>query len=142
MYPEDRFEFTSLPDEGFDAGRFITGLVAGAAIGAGLALLFAPQAGEDSRKDIADVYAHLADRAADTVDTVRDKVVSSLEDVRERTVDAVDSTRGSVEDWIARSKKSILETRERLDDAVDAGRQAYETRRAELDAQVEATLAD
>lgn len=142
MYPEDNFEFSPLPGADFDAGAFTAGLLAGAAIGAGLALLFAPRTGEESRKEIAEAYAVLAGKATDAVETVRETVISTLEDVRERTVDLVDHTRGSVEDWISKSKDSIQETRDRLDTAVDAGRQAYESRRAELDAQVEATLAD
>lgn len=142
MYPEDSFDFGPMPDTGFDAGAFVTGLVAGATIGAGLALLFAPKTGEESRKEIADAYSHLAGRASDAVEAVRETVVTTFEDVRGRTVEMVESTRGTVEEWISRSKDSIKETRDRLDDAVEAGKQTYESKRAELDAQVEATLAD
>jgi gas vesicle protein len=142
MHPEDSFEFGPLPSDDFEVGQFVAGLLAGAAIGAGLALLFAPKTGEEARRDVADAYAVLADRATDAVETVRDRVSSSLDEVREKTTEAVGEARSAVEDWLAKSKQTIHETRERLDGAVDAGREAYESRRSELDAQVESSLED
>ena len=142
MHAEDNFEFAPLPCDDFEVGQFVAGLLAGAAIGAGVALLFTPKPGEQARKDVADAYACLADRATDAVGTVRDRVTSSMDEVREKTTEAVGEARSAVEDWISKSKQTILETRERLDGAVDAGREAYESRRAELDAQVESSLED
>ncbi|HEY3415032.1 MAG TPA: YtxH domain-containing protein [Armatimonadota bacterium] len=142
MNPEDNFEFGPLPSDDFEVSQFLAGLLAGAAIGAGLALLFAPKPGEEARRDVASAYASVADCAAEAVDTVRDRVAASLVEVREKTAEVVEEARSTVEEWISKSKQTILETRERLDGAVDAGREAYESRRAELDAQLESSPED
>ena len=129
MEPEDKRNFeaeqkcwrrmqSSVEDDSFDGGRFMAGLLAGAAIGVGAALFLAPQSGEDSRDDI---------RGAGAM-------------VRDRTVETFDEARGAVEDWIAQTKQTIEDTRQRLDEAVDAGRTAADKKRAELDARVDASL--
>jgi gas vesicle protein len=129
MEPEDKRDFEaeqerwrrmrcSVEDNSFDGGRFMAGVLAGAVIGVGAALLLAPQSGEDSRDDI---------RGAGAM-------------VRDRTVETFDEARGAVEDWIAQTKQTIEDTRQRLDEAVDAGRAAADKKRAELDARVDASL--
>jgi gas vesicle protein len=53
----------------------LVALVVGAAVGAGVALLLAPQSGKRTRKQIADLAEDLKDYAADLTDKVRTKVV-------------------------------------------------------------------
>lgn len=129
MQPEDKFDFSTAGNESerwrqyveeyrFDGGRFLLGVLAGAAIGAGAALLFAPQSGEESREDLR----------------------SAGESLRDRTTESYDDAREAVETWIAEAKAKIEDTRQRLDSAVEAGRLAAERKRAELDAQVDASL--
>jgi gas vesicle protein len=127
MQPEDRFDFDTAREDrcrwrshedGFGGGRFLLGILAGAAVGAGLAILFAPQSGEESRDDI----RHAGE-------TLRDKTTESYEDAR-----------ATVEEWIAQARAKVEDTRQRLDEAVEAGRLAAERKRAELDAQVDASL--
>jgi gas vesicle protein len=54
------------------------GLIAGAAIGAGLGLLFAPQAGKKTRKEI-------MDRAEDFTDDVKERVEKFSDIVGDKT---------------------------------------------------------
>ena len=64
-----------------DTGKgFAAGLLLGALIGAGVALLFAPQSGEDTRRLIRKRAKRFARDAQDRYDDLRDKV----KDARER----------------------------------------------------------
>ena len=129
MYPEDSFEFAPTECEPFDAGMFLAGVVAGAAIGATVALLFAPQSGTEVRHEIADAGAHLRDRMATGYSSVTERASSTLEEAR-----------SAVGEWVSHTRQTLDDTRQRLDEAVEAGRTAYAEKKTELDAQVDATL--
>jgi gas vesicle protein len=68
--------------------NFISGLMAGAALGAGLALLMAPSAGKKTRKRITRGAEDLRERATDRwdelADDVRDRVDEALATARKR----------------------------------------------------------
>ena len=53
----------------------LVALVVGGLVGAGLALLLAPQSGKRTRQQIADLAEDLKDYATDLTDKVRTKVV-------------------------------------------------------------------
>jgi len=53
----------------------LVALVVGGLVGAGLALLLAPQSGKRTRQQIADLAEDLRDYASDLTDKVRTKVV-------------------------------------------------------------------
>jgi len=76
-------------------GGLLAGIAVGALVGAGIALLFAPQSGEDTRRDLSRKARSIRDDAADR-----------LEDVSARTRREFNRRRRQL--------------RERLDDGVDA----------------------
>jgi hypothetical protein len=53
---------------------FVAGVAIGALMGAGLALLFAPQSGEETRRFVSRKAKHLAREAKDRYDDVKEKV--------------------------------------------------------------------
>ena len=53
---------------------FLSGLLLGALVGAGLALLFAPQSGEETRRIIRRKAKRLAAEAQDRYDDVKDRI--------------------------------------------------------------------
>jgi gas vesicle protein len=57
-------------EEGTGAS-FALGLFAGAVIGAGVALLFAPNTGNETRERLGQQYRGLADRVAETTESLR-----------------------------------------------------------------------
>ncbi|MEX0856250.1 MAG: YtxH domain-containing protein [Gemmatimonadota bacterium] len=67
---------------------FLTGLICGAAIGAGVALLLAPQPGRKTRKRIhraaSDLKETAGDRWDEVSDDVRDRVDEALQVARKR----------------------------------------------------------
>lgn len=60
-----------MADNSGDLGSFLAGFVIGGLIGAGVALLMAPQSGEETRALIADKSIELRDRAAETATDVQ-----------------------------------------------------------------------
>lgn len=67
-----------------DTGRgFAAGLLLGALIGAGVALLFAPQSGEDTRRLLRRRARRLASDARDRYDDLKDKVRKARKEAAE-----------------------------------------------------------
>ena len=60
-----------MADNSGDLGSFLAGFVIGGLIGAGVALLMAPQSGEETRALIADKSIELRDRAVETAGEVQ-----------------------------------------------------------------------
>ncbi len=83
--PESDEEEVAMRHEGLRARTFLAGLAIGALVGAGVALLFAPQSGEETRRDVSRKARRLARDARERYDTMRDKVRRAR---RERHEDA------------------------------------------------------
>ena len=61
-------------DDSGNARPFAAGLILGALIGAGVALLFAPQSGAETRRIIRKRARHLASDASDRFDDVKERI--------------------------------------------------------------------
>jgi gas vesicle protein len=68
--------------------NFAAGLILGALIGAGVALLFAPQSGEDTRRLIRKKAKRLARDTRERYDDLRDKVRDRYDEARDKVRDA------------------------------------------------------
>ena len=83
----------------------IVGLVsflAGAAIGASIALLFAPQSGEETRKKIKDFSGKLADDVKEGYEKIAKEAKKSIESVKNSAEKAIETVKAKV-------KKETLE---------------------------------
>jgi gas vesicle protein len=69
----------------------------GAAIGAGLALLFAPRSGRELRRELGEGVQRLRSAAEDTVRQLQDSVSGTIEDLREEVSSRLDSARRAME---------------------------------------------
>jgi gas vesicle protein len=63
---------------------FVLGMMTGAFIGAGVALLFAPKSGQEMRQQLGEQYRGLATRVGETTDTLRESAQTLKEQGRER----------------------------------------------------------
>jgi gas vesicle protein len=97
-------------ERGCSGSAVVLAFILGGALGAGLAMLFAPDSGRRTRE-------RLRDFAAD----VRDKTIDFSEDLRDKTEDAMERGREVFEE-----KKSILSA------AVQAGKEAIQRERERL----------
>lgn len=97
----------------------------GAAIGAAVALLFAPQSGVETRREIQRRARTAKRRAQEQVEAAQDAVVDRYESARRRVEERIDDVRSAVE-----LKKMQAQ------EAVRAGRQAASDARLELEKRI------
>jgi gas vesicle protein len=76
-----------------DFGTFFAGLIVGGLVGAAVALLMAPQSGEETRTLIHDKGIELKDRAVEYSQDARTRAAAALEDARVRADQALEEVR-------------------------------------------------
>ncbi len=91
-------------ESGYSAGSLILGFFIGGLVGAGVALLLAPQPGAETRQKIKELTDEAKEKAAKYAEEVKSKVTSTVE-----------KGKGLVEE-----KKSLVTA------AVEAGKEAYQ----------------
>jgi len=97
-------------EKGISAGAVLVSFVAGAAIGAGLALLYAPKSGSEMRETLADFTEDAVDKIKEYTKEAQEKIKTSLEEGKETIAD----------------KKSLLAS------AIEAGREAMAKERERI----------
>ena len=109
-------------------GWFLVGLGIGAAIG----VLYAPQAGTDTRESLAEGARERAEylkqksrEAAAQANKYVDAGKEQFGDYVERGKQAVDRSRSQVEEYVDRGRKVVAKHASKVSAAVDAGKNAY-----------------
>jgi gas vesicle protein len=109
-------------------GSFLIGL----ALGAGAALLLAPQSGEETRREIARRARRAQEAAQDLVEDLSGTVADKFQDVRasveeriEATFDAVDAKRRQVSNAFEAGRAAARETRGELEHRIAERKAAY-----------------
>lgn len=97
-------------EQGVSAGTVLVSFVAGAAIGAGLALLYTPKSGREMRENIADLTDDAVDKIKEYAKEAQEKIKTAIEDGKDTIVE----------------KKSILAS------AIEAGREAMQKERSSV----------
>jgi gas vesicle protein len=92
------------------AGTVLVSFVAGAAIGAVFALLYAPKSGREMRDDIHDLTEDAVDKIKEYAKEAQDKIKAAVEEGKETFTE----------------KKSVLAS------AIEAGREAIQKERASV----------
>jgi gas vesicle protein len=105
-----------------DGGAGIGPLLLGLALGAGVALLFAPQSGEETRRAVARRARRAQDAAQDFV-----------EDVSGTVADKFNQVRATVEERIDATFEAVDAKKRQVTNAVEAGRAAARQTRGELE---------
>ncbi|HCC69051.1 MAG TPA: hypothetical protein DEP99_04100 [Nitrospiraceae bacterium] len=97
-------------ERGFSAGSIFLAFLIGGAVGAGLALLMAPQSGRE----------------------IRQKIRELTEDVREKATDYAQQVKGKVESTVEKGKDYVDEKKSLISTAIEAGKEAYEKEKEKL----------
>jgi gas vesicle protein len=126
---------------------FVVGMLVGSAIGAAVALLYAPQPGDATRDMIKQKAGEAKDRAGELATTAKEKagtvagtISSTVTDkagtVRDSAMGMVDQVKSTAQDLVDKGR-SLVETKKgQVAAAVDAGKQAYQEKRTELESDV------
>ena len=117
-------------DDDFEDGRVIvvkkgaglSSFLIGLAVGAGIALLYAPQSGAETRRIIRRKARRAAEHATELAEDVADDMRGRVAHAKERLHEGVDAAR----DGIDRERRHVKDT-------VRAGRDAARTARSELE---------
>jgi gas vesicle protein len=102
----------------------------GALIGAGVALLFAPRSGRETRADISRRARSAQDRVRGVAEEVTDQVVDKFEGARSR-----------IEEQIESARTAIVAKKEQVSRAMEAGREAAHQARTDLERRLAETKA-
>lgn len=92
--------------------------IIGALIGAGIALLMAPQSGQETRSLILNKGMEIKDRAVESVEDTRDRASraigditeqtkESLSSIRDRSGEVIDDQKSRVEEGLKSAKRSV-----------------------------------
>ena len=100
-------------------------LILALAVGAGVALLLAPQSGEETRRGIARRARRAQEAAQDLVEDMSGAVAEKFHDVRDRVEGTIDATLDAVD----AKKRQVA-------NAFDAGRAAARQSRGELESRI------
>ena len=97
-------------DEGYGSGSLLLSFLLGGVVGAGLALLLAPQSGEETRRRIKDMAG----------------------DVKDKTNAYVDKTKETLTTYVDKGKDYYEQKKSLVSSAIDAGKDAYEKEKQRL----------
>jgi len=97
-------------EDGYGSGSLLLSFLLGGLVGAGFALLLAPQSGSETRQKIRDL-----------TDDVKEKAMGYAGDVKEKVTGGIDKGKEYYEE-----KKSVITT------AIEAGKEAYEKEKERL----------
>jgi gas vesicle protein len=123
---DDDDRYVVIEDHSPGVGPFLVGL----AVGAGLALLFAPRSGEATRRDIKRRAMRVRRAAEQVASDVADTVSDSFNDARRRVEEKLDAARDAVD-----------MKRQQVQRAMEAGRAAARQARDELEQRIAETKA-
>jgi gas vesicle protein len=95
---------------GYGVGSVFLSFLLGGIVGAGFALLLAPQSGSETRQ----------------------KIRQLTEDVKGKTMDYVEEVKGKVTSGVDKGKDYYEEKKSMIASAIDAGKEAYEKEKEKL----------
>ena len=100
-------------EEGTGAS-FALGLFAGAVIGAGVALLFAPKTGTETREILGEQYRGLANRVNEATETLRQQARERGQQISSQLSDRVSSVADRVSSAVDRGTTSATNAADRM----------------------------
>lgn len=130
-----------------DSKDFFIGVLVGSAIGAAAALLYAPQAGTDTRLLLKEKAGEAKERGTELAQQAKGKATDLVHTAQARVTDATSTARTKVsdlahqaQDLADRGRLVVERQKEAITTAVEAGRQAYTEKQSALQAEVQTDI--
>jgi len=101
-----------------DLGAFLSGFIIGGLVGAVVALLLAPQSGEETRALIRDKSIELKDKAVETAEEARTRTESAAAEARTRVAELSQQARDRASELKTRGQAVYEEQREKIKKAL------------------------
>ena len=111
-----------MSDNSNDTGAFLAGFVIGGLVGAAVALIMAPQSGEETRARIASNSANMRQVGAERFQEVRSRADDYTQDYRGRAGDYVSSARTAAEQAQERARIVLDEGKTRFGGVIETGK--------------------
>lgn len=121
-----------MADNNGDFGAFVTGFLFGGLVGAAVALLMAPQSGEETREFIKVKSIELKDQVEQSAEETIGKVEKAADDARKRAEEMAGEARTRAEDLQKRGQVILDEQKNRLENAIESGKKAAKQKRDEI----------
>jgi gas vesicle protein len=103
-----------------DLGSFLSGLIIGGLIGAAVALLMAPQSGEETRELIRDKSIELKDRAVETAEEARIKAEAAAAEARARADELAHEAKVKADELKQRGQHFIEEQKTKATEVIES----------------------
>ncbi len=113
-----------------DVGSFLSGLIIGGLIGAAVALLLAPQSGEETRVLIRDKSIELKDRAVETAEEARVRAEAAAAEARARADELAHEAKTKAEELKQRGQHFVDEQIGKASDILESGKETTKRRRS------------
>ena len=107
------------------AGTKLTYLLVGGAIGAIVALLFAPKSGQELREDIAEATRKGIEKGKEAASVVGEKAGEYYEVTKERAGEILHDAQEAVEGFGDKAKDAVAAATNPFSAAIEAGKEAY-----------------
>jgi gas vesicle protein len=104
------------------SGGFLSGFIVGLIAGSVVALLTAPQSGEETRQMIGEKSLEIREKAAESIDEVLLQAERAMASARETTEHTIDRTKRQITQLEARGEQMIEEQRQRFNRIVEDAR--------------------
>lgn len=114
-----------------DLGNFLAGFVLGGLIGAAVALLLAPQPGEETRTLIRERSIELKDKAAGTAEEARTRAEKALVDARQRADSALEEARVRAEEVAKLSREKVSELQTKGQQVLEESKTRFKVKKVE-----------
>lgn len=115
-------------------GGFLLGLVIGGALGAALALLYAPQRGEDTRGFVAQKSTEYASAAKAKTSEMADTLRQNAASLGDKAGDVVDTLKSRASDVSNRASDMVSNAKDTAQNAINQGKEAFNQKKQELEA--------
>jgi gas vesicle protein len=119
-----------MSEQDTDFGTFLAGFLIGGFVGAAVALLYAPQSGEETRTIIKEKSIELKDKATETAEETRARAEKALEEAKARAEVAIQETR-------VRAEELARVTKEKAADFQQKGQVVLEDQKSRLESAIE-----
>lgn len=120
-----------MSDRNTNFGAYLAGFVIGGLVGAAIALLLAPQSGEQTRTLIKEKSIELKEKAAETAEEARGRAEEAIQETRTRAEELAQLTKERAAELRQRGQVVLEEQKARIESAIDAGKKATARSREE-----------